>query len=771
SGGAYSAGDRVMGSDNRVYECRPFPYQGWCTSYDPNGPWSSQAWIRRGDCPEAPAPSCPVSTEIPETQSWRTEPCATGRDCQVNHSCTEVFTDASCGHSKCTIGEALEATCDECVSRICDVDSSCCTVAWSQDCTDMVETVCDATCGEVEISGCTHDVCDVGIALSEGCDAGYSDCVAAVCAQSPECCDADGAWTTDCVEDVYELCGAGTSTPIPPIGEGRSVCDYAVLGRGSAVMYSTRILGGDVGWLPGALTMIEFFPGAGRPYVDGTIYSTGTINVTNGDVTGDFIGPLGSTSSGTSIGGQRRVPGNPPIPDFPTQSMNCPTSGSNSTGGSRTVAPGNYGTLAVAGGATLTLEEGVYNVAQFRLNGPNARVQLPASGRVQINVCGAVVMQNRAQVLSPSGDPLQFQVYSKSGNINIGDNSEVYGIFRTDGGNLTTGSDVTVYGMVHSYWGVVYLGAYTVIDSSGFTEMDCLNEGIDPNYPPQECPVTTPDYGVRPTESGSCTANGFEHQVDTDYCADVDLAVDMPCENSIPVCNHGNRDLPAGEAELFFYPKVGQQFANEYPDSSWLVGSCNIDQPIPAGSCVQQVCDSTLLSQDLTVEVQLLESATVEECSILDNWSYYVDGLVCDATPGEDVVVNYTYEAQCPRGSVPAWGVLNWNTETPGGSSIEFRSRASESVAELSAVDFLNVGVASSSPNTQVCNGFTAAGDCPVDLTLALWGEWNVNQPAITAADGTSSSALELEMRLRSSGSEQPVLKDWQVTYTCLIDQ
>jgi hypothetical protein len=52
---AYMAGDRVFKIDDlRVYQCRPWPYTGWCSQqpYEPGGPtgyWPN-AWIHVGYC-------------------------------------------------------------------------------------------------------------------------------------------------------------------------------------------------------------------------------------------------------------------------------------------------------------------------------------------------------------------------------------------------------------------------------------------------------------------------------------------------------------------------------------------------------------------------------------------------------------------------------------------------------------------------------------------------------------------------------------------------
>ena len=62
------------------------------------------------------------------------------------------------------------------------------------------------------------------------------------------------------------------------------------------------------------------------------------------------------------------------------------------------------------------------------------------------------------------------------------------------------------------------------------------------------------------------------------------MAVDLPCSETVPVCNHGNTDVPANQAELVFYPRAGNQFATTTPDAAWSVGTCAVTSAIPAGT-------------------------------------------------------------------------------------------------------------------------------------------------------------------------------------------
>ncbi|QOQ70474.1 hypothetical protein [Photobacterium damselae] len=43
AGFAYQEGDKVLGSDGNVYQCKPWPYSGWCASAS-YAPATSQYW-------------------------------------------------------------------------------------------------------------------------------------------------------------------------------------------------------------------------------------------------------------------------------------------------------------------------------------------------------------------------------------------------------------------------------------------------------------------------------------------------------------------------------------------------------------------------------------------------------------------------------------------------------------------------------------------------------------------------------------------------------
>lgn len=57
--------------------------------------------------------------------------------------------DPMCAHDECTVGVALGATCNECVSVICACDSYCCATSWDTICVHEAQEICNLPCSSV----------------------------------------------------------------------------------------------------------------------------------------------------------------------------------------------------------------------------------------------------------------------------------------------------------------------------------------------------------------------------------------------------------------------------------------------------------------------------------------------------------------------------------------------------------------------------------------------------------------------------------------------
>lgn len=106
----------------------------------------------------------------------------------------------ACAHDRCTSGVALNAACNWCTDEICRADSFCCTTAWDSICVGEVESVCRGMQCPVAAPACAHTLCTMGAALDATCDT----CAARVCAADSYCCTR--AWDSVCVTDVSIEC-------------------------------------------------------------------------------------------------------------------------------------------------------------------------------------------------------------------------------------------------------------------------------------------------------------------------------------------------------------------------------------------------------------------------------------------------------------------------------------------------------------------------------------------------------------------------------------
>jgi hypothetical protein len=124
--------------------------------------------------------------------------------------------------------------------------------------------------------------------------------------------------------------------------------------------------------------------------------------------------------------------------------------------------------------------------------------------------------------------------------------------------------------------------------------------------------------------SGLCVP-WYPGQTD-ETCLGIDLAVGVPCDGTIPVCNHGTETAPAG-IKIAHLPQGSGEFSSCTPD---LTGAteCVTDRAIPAGQCISvEDCGLGAASREIVVNPPGADQ--VAECSCKDNWSLYVDGVTC----------------------------------------------------------------------------------------------------------------------------------------------
>lgn len=694
--------------------------------------------------------------EFPDFPPWKNEPCASGLDCQINHRCEDVATASACTHSKCIQGTGLLGSCDPCVQRICEEMPSCCSddglpssLEWNDECVALVATECDASCGDPAGPSCDHQLCDEGAALASSCD----PCVAEICDQPgfEYCCDAAGSWDSACVRAVARSCN-----PLKPVatGDGNHRCDYALMGRGALAIYGAAIKGGDVGGGTGANALVEIY--GIRPQITHSIYSQGSLDLYHADVGGDVKagGSLDPSRCLDLVAGVCQAPVAVPSPSVPARPLLC-ASGATHFAASGSFAPGSYGHVSVAVGATLRLQAGVYRMASLTV-ADGARLELPATGSVHLDSCGDISFGVDVRVIGASAatDALRFLVYT-NGSVTIGSRSFIYGMFSAPSGNGymgqgTSASKTTLIGLLHTV--TATLMPRSEINATGIAGAACSEILVDP---PAQCPITVGTMAP-PSGVGSCIPQE-EGDVDP-TCSGSDLALGEVCGDVFRVCNHGQADAPAG-AELSFYSLAGSQFATTEPDDTTLLGTCPVTEAIPSGECVEQTCSAALLSDDALVMVNRAEDAALNECSLLDNWTLFEAGRSCGGVPSV-MTETRLYEATCPGDRLALWGLLTWDTETPGASEVVWRAKTGFSEGELVSVPWTELGVAArAGSDTQVCTALSGQAVCPIDLSAKL------------ALQDSAPSFLELQIQLNPDGLNAPKVSDFRVTYSCVDDQ
>jgi hypothetical protein len=118
-------------------------------------------------------------------------------------------------------------------------------------------------------------------------------------------------------------------------------------------------------------------------------------------------------------------------------------------------------------------------------------------------------------------------------------------------------------------------------------------------------------------------------------CSGVDLTLGIPCDDGIPVCNHGQADLPSQQIRLWFYPANSGHIPAGSPTGSPSPTECLVTKAIPAGKCVNvstTECPFNGTNKEIIVNPQNGSSpAPIAECFSDNNWTLYSGGAACGA--------------------------------------------------------------------------------------------------------------------------------------------
>lgn len=105
-------------------------------------------------------------------------------------------------------------------------------------------------------------------------------------------------------------------------------------------------------------------------------------------------------------------------------------------------------------------------------------------------------------------------------------------------------------------------------------------------------------------------------------CPGVDLALGVPCNGSLPVCNHGNTAAPAG-IKIIHFPANSNQYPKCNPDQSHpQMVTCTTPAPIPPGQCID-VTTCGLTNGNREIMVNPAGAGHINECFCENNWTLY----------------------------------------------------------------------------------------------------------------------------------------------------
>jgi hypothetical protein len=112
-------------------------------------------------------------------------------------------------------------------------------------------------------------------------------------------------------------------------------------------------------------------------------------------------------------------------------------------------------------------------------------------------------------------------------------------------------------------------------------------------------------------------------------CSGIDLALGVPCNGVLPVCNHGNTTAPSG-IKIIHFPANSQQYPLCAPDQTHpQMQTCFTSQPIPPGKCISVTsCNFGNGNREIMVNPPNVVAnppapGHVNECSCQDNWSLW----------------------------------------------------------------------------------------------------------------------------------------------------
>ena len=371
--------------------------------------------------------TCPVGYDCTANGDCISNSCASGH-CR---SCTDTIkngteTDVDCGGTACGATCAVGKTC------LASTDCQAPAVCTANVCTTPVSCfngLKDGTETDVDCGG----TCAADCAFRQGCsvnsDCQSNSCVSSVCTR--HLCEyallgkstvSGGVSGTGLELNVVGRLGAGT---LNLYGTNNNFGDIDISNAGTSTLNTTTAVSGSVA-SAGSLALTSWT-------VSGTAYYTGTISVSGGSV------PTRVQSNQVAI------------PTIQTKTFSC-TSVTDLTNPA-SISAGSYRNITTSATTTIQLGSGDFYINSLNI-GNTSTLKLPASGTVNLYVCGTVsfsgkITKSDGTYPSPV-DGLRLRVYSKSAASNgiaFNGYGPYFGLYTIPGGGIFTGWNAELVGL------------------------------------------------------------------------------------------------------------------------------------------------------------------------------------------------------------------------------------------------------------------------------------------------------------------------------------
>ncbi len=655
---------------------------------------------------------------------------------------------------------------------------------WDQSCVDAVATTCDATCDTPVAATCYHSMCSTGTALQPDCH----ECVAKICAKDPSCCIMD--WDSTCVGYVDSVCNEdcpsdmltlpsedGTCQPWLP-GQTDSSCSGIDLAGGIPCDTKIPVCNHGTKEAPAGIRVVHFPANSGqypKCAPDQSHPQMKECFTTQPIAPGTCV-----TANCPELNGNREVMVNPPGTAH-LDECSCQDNWTLYSSGNSCVEPVCSGSSAQAVfrnvnllfvidrsgsmlGAKWTAVTGALKGFFQSSNSAGLRVALeafplasggsrgdgcaPTSGTCSSSLCAnpmvpaaglttaasptdaqeKKLIDGLAAASPPEGGTPSYPALD--GALTWAENglasapSDVFSVvFVSDGEPTWCNTDTLAIGKL----------ALARFQSKGIRTYSIAMDGADITF-------------MNRVANAGGTGSAFVIDPNKDMGAQLAavfqaIAKDQaPC--SFDIVNAENIDPT--DAKVVYYPGSGgaavtlSRLANSAAcGKGWYYNSALA--PTTAYLC-PETCST--IQADLTAKMSLEFGCR---------------------KPYANKLYSKVYQGSCPADATVQWGLFTYVAHTPADSKVEFRARTASTEAGLAMQLFRPVATAARTPvDTQTCSLFGPSGVCPVSMYNKLGGLPDARR-----------SYLEVQTELYPSSNlvETPALDSWEVTFSCVQNQ